>query len=181
MPAESPRPLDPSGRPVPQHAPVGRAGFLAAPEPDHLRVVTYNIHKGVRGMGPRKRLEIHNLGQAVQGFGADLVALQEVRLFHHRHAQHFRRKAQGWPEAGQAEFLAPEGYAVAYRTNAVTRHGEHGNALLSRFPIGDIDSGQKNQRRRLREFIHNGGGMGPCEKGKRIASATVHKLEILPR
>ena len=27
-----------------------------------LRVATYNIHKGVRGMGPRKRLEIHNLG-----------------------------------------------------------------------------------------------------------------------
>jgi endonuclease/exonuclease/phosphatase family metal-dependent hydrolase len=27
---------------------------------------------------------------------------------------------------------------VAYRTNAVTRHGEHGNALLARWPLGDI-------------------------------------------
>ena len=26
-----------------------------------LRVATYNSHKGVRGVGPRKRLEIHNL------------------------------------------------------------------------------------------------------------------------
>ena len=26
-----------------------------------LRVATYNIHKGVRGVGPRRRLEIHNL------------------------------------------------------------------------------------------------------------------------
>ena len=43
----------------------------------------------------------------------------------------------GWPESTQAEFLAPEGYDVAYRTNAVTRHGEHGNALLARWPIGD--------------------------------------------
>ena len=30
-----------------------------------LRVVTYNIHKGVQGIGPRRRLEIHNLAQAV--------------------------------------------------------------------------------------------------------------------
>ena len=37
----------------------------------------------------------------------------------------------------QAEYLAPEGYDVAYHTNAVTRHGEHGNALLSRWPLGD--------------------------------------------
>jgi endonuclease/exonuclease/phosphatase family metal-dependent hydrolase len=38
----------------------------------------------------------------------------------------------------QADYLAPEGYEVAYRTNATTRHGEHGNALLSRWPLGDI-------------------------------------------
>jgi endonuclease/exonuclease/phosphatase family metal-dependent hydrolase len=103
-----------------------------------LRVATYNIHKGVRGVGPRKRLEIHNLGQAVLSFDADLVFLQEVRLFHHREARQFARTSFGWPDQGQAEFLAPEGYGVAYRTNAVTRHGEHGNALLSRWPMGDI-------------------------------------------
>lgn len=103
-----------------------------------LRVATYNIHKGVRGVGPRKRLEIHNLGLAVEALDADLVCLQEVRLFHHREARRFERSWFGWPEGGQAEFLAPEGYEVAYRTNAVTRHGEHGNALLSRWPLGDI-------------------------------------------
>ena len=32
-----------------------------------LRVATYNIHKGVRGMGPGKRLEIHNLGMGEIG------------------------------------------------------------------------------------------------------------------
>lgn len=101
-------------------------------------MATYNIHKGVRGVGPGRRLEIHNLGAAVEGFNADLVALQEVRLFHHRDAQRFRRRGQAWPETGQADFLAPEGYAVAYRTNAVTRHGEHGNALLSRWPLGAV-------------------------------------------
>jgi endonuclease/exonuclease/phosphatase family metal-dependent hydrolase len=103
-----------------------------------LRVATYNIHKGVRGVGPRKRLEIHNLGQAVEAFDADLVFLQEVRLSHSREARRFARTSFGWPAEGQAEFLAPEGYDVAYRTNAVTRWGEHGNALLARWPIGDV-------------------------------------------
>ncbi len=105
---------------------------------DTLRVATYNIHKGVRGMGPRKRLEIHNLGDAVASFDADLVFLQEVRLFHTREARRFDRTSFGWPAEGQAEFLAPAGYESAYRSNAVTRGGEHGNALLSRWPMGDV-------------------------------------------
>jgi endonuclease/exonuclease/phosphatase family metal-dependent hydrolase len=103
-----------------------------------LRVATYNIHKGVRGVGPRKRLEIHNLGLGIEALDADLVFLQEVRLYHARDARRFDRTWFGWPDEGQAEFLAPEGYAVAYRSSAVTRHGEHGNALLSRWPLGDI-------------------------------------------
>ncbi len=105
---------------------------------DKLRVATYNIHKGVRGVGLGKRLEIHNLGLAVEALDADLVFLQEVRLFHAREARQFDRTHLGWPNQGQAEYLAPDGYDVAYRTNAVTRHGEHGNALLSRWPIGDV-------------------------------------------
>ena len=48
-----------------------------------LRIATYNIHKGVRGMGPTKRLEIHNLGLAVEALDADIVCLQEVRQFNH--------------------------------------------------------------------------------------------------
>jgi endonuclease/exonuclease/phosphatase family metal-dependent hydrolase len=96
-----------------------------------FRVATYNIHKGVQGLGPRRRLEIHNLTHAVEQLDADLICLQEVRLGHRREAKHFAH----WPTMGQAEFLAPEGYASVYRSNAVTRHGEHGNALLSRWPV----------------------------------------------
>ena len=95
-----------------------------------VRVATYNIHKGVQGIGPQRRLEIHNLGHAVEQLDADIVCLQEVRL-NRREEQHFTR----WPELPQAEFLAPEGYEAVYRTNAFTRHGEHGNAMLSRWPV----------------------------------------------
>ena len=106
-----------------------------------LRVATYNIHKGVRGMGPSKRLEIHNLGLAVEALDADIVCLQEVRRFNESEARTFSRTQFGpmaWPAEPQADYLAPEGYEVAYRTNAFTRGGEHGNALLARWPIGDI-------------------------------------------
>ena len=96
-----------------------------------LRVATYNIHKGVQGMGPRRRLEIHNLGHAVEQLDADIVCLQEVRKVHSREAEFFTR----WPDMPQADFLAPEGYEAVYRTNAYTKHGEHGNAMLSRWPV----------------------------------------------
>ena len=96
-----------------------------------LRVATYNIHKGVQGIGPVRRLEIHNIGHAVEQLDADLVCLQEVRKLHRREERYFTR----WPELPQAEFLCPEGYAAVYQTNATTRHGEHGNALLSRWPV----------------------------------------------
>jgi hypothetical protein len=35
----------------------------------------------------------------------------------------------------QADFLAPDGYEAVYRTNAYTKHGEHGNAMLTRWPV----------------------------------------------
>ena len=96
-----------------------------------IRVATYNIHKGVQGIGPQRRLEIHNLGHAVEQLDADIVCLQEVRKLNRGEARHFAH----WPELPQADFLAPEGYEAIYRTNAVTRHGEHGNAVLSRWPV----------------------------------------------
>ncbi|HEY4956321.1 MAG TPA: endonuclease/exonuclease/phosphatase family protein [Caldimonas sp.] len=103
-----------------------------------LRVATYNIHKGVRGVGPRKRLEIHNLVLGIEALDADFVFLQEVRRMNRAEARQFPDTKVGWPKVPQAEYLAPDGYEAAYRTNATTRDGEHGNALLARWPIGDI-------------------------------------------
>ena len=96
-----------------------------------LRIATYNIHKGVQGLGPVRRLEIHNIGHAIEQLDADVVCLQEVRKLHRQEEKYFKR----WPELPQHEFLAPEGYHAVYQTNAKTRHGEHGNALLTRWPI----------------------------------------------
>ena len=120
-----------------------------------LRVATYNIHKGVQGFGPARRLEIHNLGHAVEQLDADIVCLQEVRKLHRREERFFTR----WPELPQAEFLAPEGYQAVYQTNATTRHGEHGNALLSRWQVvshghEDMSDHRLEQRGLLHAQVH---------------------------
>lgn len=98
-----------------------------------LRIITWNIHKGVRGLGFRKRLEIHAMQAAIARLDADVICLQEVRRINHKEAAHFTQ----WPSLPQADFLAPSGYEAIYRTNAFTQHGEHGNALLSRYPVSE--------------------------------------------
>ena len=137
-----------------------------------LRVATYNIHKGVQGLGPARRLEIHNLGLAVEQLDADIVCLQEVRRLNHQEAAYFRR----WPRVPQAEYLAPEGYDAVYRTNAWTRHGEHGNALLSRWPvIGHQHEDISDHRFEQRGLLH----VEVEVQGRRVHAIVVH-LGLIP-
>jgi endonuclease/exonuclease/phosphatase family metal-dependent hydrolase len=118
---------------------------------NRLKVVTYNIHKGVQGLGPMSRLQIHDLGLAIEQLDADLVFLQEVRAFNHAQAKRF----SNWPEIPQADFLAPLGYHAVYQTNAYTRHGEHGNALLSRWPVlGQFHHNISDHRFEQRGLLH---------------------------
>jgi endonuclease/exonuclease/phosphatase family metal-dependent hydrolase len=139
---------------------------------DLLRIATYNIHKGVQGIGPARRLEIHNLGLAVEQLDADIVCLQEVRKLHRREAAYFQR----WPDVPQAEYLAPEGYEAVYRTNAYTRHGEHGNALLSRWPvIGHQHEDISDHRFEQRGLLH----VEVDAHGRRVHVIVVH-LGLIP-
>jgi len=142
------------------------------PPPGILRVATYNIHKGVQGLGPARRLEIHNLGLAVEQLDADIVCLQEVRKMNRKEADYFAH----WPHVPQAEYLAPEGYEAVYRTNAFTRHGEHGNALLTRWPVigyqhEDISDHRFEQRGLLHVEVE--------VQGTRVHTIVVH-LGLIP-
>jgi endonuclease/exonuclease/phosphatase family metal-dependent hydrolase len=116
-------------------------------------------------------LEIHNLEQGVASLKADVVLLQEVRLFHHRDARRFSVGPQAWPSQGQAEFLAPQGWHTAYRTNAITRHGEHGNALISRWPLGAVGHHDVSDHRfEQRGLLHV-----PFDwMGRRVHAVVVH-------
>ena len=95
-----------------------------------LRVLTVNTHKGFTFL--TGKFVLHALRDAVRKVGADVVFLQEVQGTHTKHAQRFPT----WPQAPQYEFLADEIWPeFAYGQNAVYPGGDHGNALLSRYPI----------------------------------------------
>lgn len=89
-----------------------------------IRVVSYNIHKGRSATGSRDCLPDLRLG--LYGLRPDLVFLQEVQGRNERrislHAQH-------------ESLSAALGMGAAYGCNAVRARTDHGNALLSRFPI----------------------------------------------
>src|SRR5512132_593319 len=98
-------------------------------------IATYNIHKGFSHL--TRRMVIHELREKLRGLSADILFLQEVVGVHDRHAGHYR----DWPIKPQHEFIADEVWQeVAYGKNAIYRHGHHGNAVLSRFPIVQFEN-----------------------------------------
>lgn len=80
---------------------------------------------------------LHELRDAIRASHADIVFLQEVLGFHEHHA----RRISTWPLTSQYEFLADSIWQdYAYGRNAVYPHGDHGNAVLSKFPIKAHDN-----------------------------------------
>ncbi len=95
-----------------------------------LRIATYNIHKGVSAMS--RRNVIHDLRAGLHALEADVVFLQEVQGRNDMHAGRF----DNWPDVAQHTFLAGDRWAEAvYGSNSVRTDGDHGNAILSRFPL----------------------------------------------
>lgn len=111
-----------------------------------LEVVSYNIHKGLTTGNLRVALEHMRLG--LRQLAPDIVLVQEVVGSHQRYQQRFHN----WPTSSQFEFLADRMWPYhAYGRNAVYSGGDHGNAILSRFPIVDhenIDISQNSLEQR---------------------------------
>lgn len=89
-----------------------------------LRVATYNIHKCV---GMDRRYSPERIADVLREIDADVIAMQEVLCNPLTHKRDH-----------QAEFLAEE-LEMEFRLgeNRLIKGGEYGNAVLSRFPIGD--------------------------------------------
>lgn len=111
-----------------------------------LCVLTINTHKGFNFLN--RAFVLHELREAVRSTGADLVFLQEVHGEHQGHA----RRHQRWPALPQYEFMADSIWPMyAYGRNAVYPEGDHGNAVLSKYPIiahHNIDVSVGRQERR---------------------------------
>lgn len=94
-----------------------------------FRLLTYNIHKGIGGVDRRYRPE--RIVATIEHCQPDIVFLQEVddgapRSNGHRQVDHF----------GDALQLPHR----AFQRNVRLRQGHYGNAILSRFPLFDIES-----------------------------------------
>jgi len=112
-----------------------------------IRVVSYNIHKGKSALGSRESLNDLRLG--LHGLRADLAFLQEVQG---------RNARKGTLDAQHEMLGAALHMETAYGCNAVHEHTDHGNALLSRFPIlsshnEDISDHKMEQRGLLHTVV----------------------------
>ena len=87
---------------------------------DQLKVITYNLHKGV---GRHGRSSMADLVVALKARGADVLACQEV--FHASAGQ-----------VGQSEHIRQQlGHAHVFAPNAFYRRGCHGNATFTGFEV----------------------------------------------
>ena len=108
-----------------------------------LRLVTYNIHKGIGGVDRRYRLE--RVIETLCHCQPDVALLQEVddgvpRSRHDRQVD-LLAEALGLPH-------------LAYQQNVSLTHGHYGNAVLSRYPLTaaedvDLTIPLKKRRRAL--------------------------------
>jgi endonuclease/exonuclease/phosphatase family metal-dependent hydrolase len=89
-----------------------------------MRLLSYNIHKGVGGRDRRYSLE--RVLQVIEEENPDLICLQEV--------QHSlsRRRFGDQPKLAAAYFHA---CASLFQMNCPNRHGGYGNLILSRWPF----------------------------------------------
>ncbi len=121
-----------------------------------IRVVSYNIHKGKSASGGRDSLADLRLG--LYGLAPDLLFLQEVQG---------RNDLYGNLDAQHESLAAALRMNTAYGCNAVRQYTDHGNALLSRFPIlqyenQDISDHRLEQRGLLHAVIDMDGRPVHC-------------------
>lgn len=89
-----------------------------------IRIVSYNIHKGRSATGGRESLADLRLG--LYGLRPDLLFLQEVQG---------RNQEQISLDAQHESLAAALHMQAAYGRNAIRTNTDHGNALLSSYPI----------------------------------------------
>lgn len=105
------------------------------PQGFSLKILTINTHKGFNASN--RRFILPELREAVRATGADIVFLQEV-IGAHRVHQH---QVANWPIQPHYEFFADSLWNdFAYGRNAVYPEGDHGNAVLSRFPLDTFEN-----------------------------------------
>ena len=108
-----------------------------------FRMMTYNIHKGIGGVD--RRYDLQRIIDVVRLYHPDIVFLQEVD-------EGVRRTKYDRQVSLLAESLGFQHYI--YQNNVAVKEGHYGNAILSRYPLGekldlDLRVSIKKRRRAL--------------------------------
>jgi endonuclease/exonuclease/phosphatase family metal-dependent hydrolase len=92
-----------------------------------FRIASYNIHKGVGGVDRRYRPE--RIVETLNRYSPDIVLMQEVddQVPRSRHD----RQVELFADALEMKYHA-------YQPNVWLKQGQYGNAILSRFPLDDV-------------------------------------------
>lgn len=115
-----------------------------------ISILTYNIHKGF-GVGAVRFL-LPEMREAISALSPDFVFLQEVQGRHSRR----EKRIDAWPESPQSEYLAEDTWPhFIYAKNAVYQSGDHGNAILSKYPFDRFENiNLSNINRASRGILH---------------------------
>jgi endonuclease/exonuclease/phosphatase family metal-dependent hydrolase len=113
-----------------------------------FRIITYNIHKGIGGVDRRYRPE--RIISTLQHYEADIIFLQEVDNDVPR--SQFHRQVDLIGDALMMKYRA-------FQHNVKLTRGHYGNAILSRYPLTDIENidltvSIKKRRRALVSHCH---------------------------
>ena len=107
---------------------------------------------------------------ALHAIDADILFLQEVQDRNERLVRH-----RGYPKSTQLDFLATSGYEhCAYGMNAVYPHGHHGNAILSRHPIGHFTNHDISDHALEKRGLLHAVARPPRSKGRDVHLICVH-------
>ena len=102
-----------------------------------LNILTYNIHKGY--CTGKRRFVLESMRERIAETGADVVFLQEI----HGTAikSEAKRRRFSYPDQPHFEYLADTAWPhYAYGRNAIYRKGDHGNAILSKYPFSSWEN-----------------------------------------
>jgi endonuclease/exonuclease/phosphatase family metal-dependent hydrolase len=123
-----------------------------------VRVVTYNMHKGVSSL--MRRCTMQAIRAGLHGLEADIIFLQEVSGRHSTGAP-----GEQYLDHSQLDILAGDVFPYrVYGKNASYHDRHHGNAILSRYPIvrwENLDISDHIFERR--GLLHAVAQIGTCE------------------